>query len=214
MNKLDFIPSQEMNQTVHHALHVEPDSTHRLIVLIPDGLDFHAATPRVWELANNTRMHVQLLGLVKDVVEELSLHRSLVTMAALIQDGRIHTEAKTEIGTNWLDLVKCNYRAGDMIVCFAEQRTGLLHRPLSQMIQSRWNAPLYIMSGLCPQERTRTNWLNQFWAWSGSIGIIAVSALFQIRITSLSQDWTQTVLLIMSVLAEIWLIWGWNSLLS
>jgi hypothetical protein len=48
----------------------------------------------------------------------------------------------------------------------------------------------------------------------GSIGIIAGSALLQIRITSLSQDWAQTTLLILSVIGEAWLIWGWNSLFS
>jgi hypothetical protein len=159
-------------------------------------------------------MHVQLLGLCKDAAEEPSLHRSLVTMSALIHDGRITAQAKTEIGTNWLDIVKCNYRCGDLIVCFAEQRTGLLQRPLSEIIQARWDAPVYILSGLYSQQRTGASRLNQFLGWFGSIGIIVVSFFLQIRITSLSQDWTQTVLLILSVVGEAWLIWGWNSLLS
>jgi len=214
MNKLDLIPSQETDLMIDHGSFVHPESAGRLIVLIPADLDFHTAARRIWELANATGMHVQLLGLCNDATEEPSLHRALVTMAALIHDGRISTEAKTEIGTNWLNFVKHHYKRGDMIVCFAEQQGGLLHRPLNQMIRSRLDAPMYIMSGLCIEDGSRRNWRTELLAWSGAIGIILGSSLFQIRISSQSQDWTQTVLLILSVIAEAWLIWGWNSLLS
>jgi hypothetical protein len=190
------------------------EAARRLIVLIPADSDYNAVTHRVWELANTTGTHIQLLSLCKDAAQEPSLRRGLVTMAALVQDGKISAEAKVEIGTNWVDAVKRNYQTGDMIVCFAEQRVGLLHRPLNQILHSNLNAPVYILSGLYPQNLSRSNWFSQLLAWIGSIGIIAGSSILQIRIISLPQDWAQTTLLIISVMVEIWLIGGWNSLFS
>ena len=219
MNKLDLHPRTVTfnaktltpgNDSVNTSL----ENACRLIVLIPADSDYNAATRRVWELATATAKQVLFLGLCRDTVQEPSLRRQLVTISALVGDGRVRTESKVEIGTDWVEAVKRNYQAGDMIVCFAGHRTGLWHRPLSQILKSNFKAPVYLLSGLPPQSLPQPNWLSQTMAWLGSIGIIIVSAFLQIRITSLPQDWGQTTLLILSVIGEVWLIWGWNSLFS
>jgi hypothetical protein len=108
------------------------------------------------------------------------------------QDARVSAQAKVEIGTNWVEAVKRNYQAGDMIVCFAEQRAGLLHKPLSQILESNLKVPLYILSGLSPLEPSVSSWVPQAAAWAGSIGVIAGAFLLQSRIVLMPQDWTQT----------------------
>lgn len=186
----------------------------RLIVLIPGDANYALATKRIWKLAMTTGMPIQLIGLCKDLSQEPSLRRELVTMAALIRDGRVCTEAKVEIGTNWVDLVKHNYQPGDMIVCFSEVRAGLFHKPLSQILQSNLKMPVYILTGLVPENPSQSNWLSQILVWTGSLGIIIGSSLLQFQITALPQNWAQTAAMILSVMGEIWLIWGWNSLFS
>lgn len=185
-----------------------------LIVLVPADLDYTTATRRIWELAHAQCAGVQFLGLCQDPVQELGLRRQLVTMSALVGDGKVPTEAKVEIGTNWVDVVKRHYRAGDMIVCFAEQRAGLFHRPLSQVLESNLSAPVYILPSLSPASASRTNWLAQGMGWVGSFGIMAGFFWLQVKISQLPQDAAQTVLLILSVAVEIWLIWLWNSLFT
>src|SRR5689334_9459118 len=128
---------------------VKPAS--RLMILIPADVDYALVMKRVWELAMATGMHIQFISLCRDLSEEPRLRRELVTMSALIRDGRVCVEAKVEIGTSWVDVVKNNYQPGDMIVCFAEQNIGLFHRPLSQILQANMKAPIYILSGLAPQ---------------------------------------------------------------
>lgn len=188
---------------------------HRLIVLVPDAdLDYAAATRRVWELANNMGAHIQFIGLCKDEIQESSLRRQLVTMSAMVQDGNVSAEAKVEFGNNWVNVVKSNWQAGDVIVCFAEQRAGLLYRPLSQILQSNLDIPMYILSGLYPQNLSRFNKSSIIVVWMGFIGIMGGSFILQLRIISLPPDWAQTTLLILSVLAELWLIWVWNNLFS
>jgi hypothetical protein len=171
-------------------------------------------TRQIWELANSTSTSVQLLSLCKDVLEEPALRRGLATMCALIQEAGVSAETKVEIANNWVDVIKRNYRRGDLIVCFAEQRAGLLQRPLSQLLQSSLNVQVYVLSSLDTQTLPQAKWFTQIMAWTGSVGIIVGSLLLQIRITTFPQDWAQTTLMILSVLGEVWLIWVWNSLFS
>ena len=184
----------------------------RLIVLVPADIDHSLATKRLWEIAVTMGMNVQLISLCKDLSQEPSMRRELVTMSALMRDGRVCAEAKVEIGMSWVEVVKRNLQSGDMIVCFAEQRAGLTHKPLSQILQSNLNVPVYILSGLSPQNPSPFLWRSQVMAWLGSISILVGAFLLQIRIVALPGNGTQTTLLVLSVIAEAWLIGTWNSL--
>jgi hypothetical protein len=136
-------------------------------------------------------------------------------MTAMIQDGNVEAEARVAFGNNWVDIVKSNWQTGDVIVCFAEQRAGLLYKPLSQILQSNLNIPVYILSNLYPQNPSRFNGRSLLITlWAGISCIVAGSFLLQIRIVSLPPNWAQTALLILSVIAEFWLIWFWNNLFS
>ena len=182
----------------------------RLIVLVPADSDYGATARRIWALAVTTCRHVLLLSLCKDSLEEPSLRRQLILMSALVGDIRIPTEAKVEIGANWVDAVKRNYQSGDIIVCFAEHHAGLFQKSLNQILEAYVDAPVYILSGLYTREYSSSNWVIQAIAWTGSIGIIAGFFWLQSRISSLPNDWTETTLLILAVIFEFWLLWIWN----
>jgi len=210
MNKLDVSPPA---LTVSPASFPNPEPVRRLIVLVPSlEADLFLVTHSVWELANTTDAHVQFLGLYSDPSQEPSLRRELVTMSAMVNDGRVSAEADAIFGKNWVDVVKTRYQAGDMVVCFAEQRVGLSRKPLSQILQSELNVPLYILSDLYPQNDSHSNWTSQIAVWAGSIAIILGFLVFQAKIDHLAKDWSLTVLLLLSIPFEIWLILVWNSL--
>lgn len=217
MNKLNFpYPSYDVaadSLTLPGVpVNTSLELARRLIILVPPDCDYNSVIHRVWKLAKASESHVQLLGLCKEEAQEPSLRRGLVTMASLLQDGNVSAELNVEFGANWVEAVKRNSREGDMIVCFAEQRAGLLQRPLSQILQSNLKNPIYILSSLSLPNPPRSHWLSQMKGWLGSLAIIVIAFLFQIQITSLPQDWIQTTLLILSVIAETWLIGVWNSL--
>jgi hypothetical protein len=167
-------------------------------------------THRISELASKCNANVLFLGLFSDAGHELSLRRELATLSALLAGSGVSAEVKVEFGTNWMDIVRENYQAGDMIVCLAEQHVGLLHRPLSQILKSRFRGPVYIFSNLYPKNHNQSNWLSQIIAWTGFLGIIAGTFLLQVQILSMPGNWAQTTLLILTVIAEFWLIWIWN----
>ena len=211
MTKIDIIPSA--HATVPTSLS-ELELARRLIVLIPDmELDHIPAMGRIWELANAQHAHVLLLSLCKDAKQESSLRRSLITMSAMVQDGYIPAEVKVEMRTNWVDIVKRIYEPGDMIVCFAEQRAGVLQKPLSQILQSDLKIPVYVLSGLY-QPKPRWSLLSQITAWMGFLGILAGFFVLQINIIQSSKGGLESILLILSLIPEYWLIIFWNSLLG
>ena len=208
MTTLDSIPP---SSTSFPASISEYEPARRLVVLVPNlESDYIPAIHRIWELANAQRANVQFLGLCEDTRQELSLRRVLAIISNMMQDGQVSTEAKVEIGANWVDIVKRNYRRGDIIVCFAGQRVGLLHRPLSQTLESNLNFPVYILSGFYPQKR-KPNRLSQVIVWLGSVGIIIGFCILQLKIDQLPKGWFQNALLIFSIIPELWLVWVCNS---
>jgi hypothetical protein len=156
-------------------------------------------------------MHVQLLAVCKDAAEEQSIQRQLITMASLLQNGDLCVETRVVVGTNWVTAVKNVYEQGDSIVCFAEQRAGLLQRPLSQILASNINATFYILSTPITQI-SRSNPYSEIISWLGFIAIILGFGVLQTIILQLSESSLQSMLLILSILPEFWLIWLWNSL--
>jgi hypothetical protein len=211
MTKLD---TRSISLTVADGPYEVLEPARRLIVLVPPEADYGILTHRVWELAHASGSQILFLSLCADEIEESSLRRQLVTMSALVQDGKVHAAAQIEMGSNWVNAIRLHLQNGDAIVCCAEQRTGLRRKLLSPILQASLNAPMYILSGLSPQNPAQSNLLSEVLGWTGSIAIIGAAFLFQIRITSLSEAWLQSPMLILSMLGEIWLIWSWNRLLG
>lgn len=187
----------------------DSECVRRLIVLVPADIDFSAATQQIWRLANATGRPIQLFGLCKETIEESRLRRGLISMSSLLQNGKIPVEVKVEVGTDWMDTLKNSYETGDMIVCFAEQQAGLLHKPLSQILESNLKATVYILSNSAPQ-KFNSNRLSQISTWLGIIVVIAGFAMLQAKIVQLPEGWLQNTLLILSVIPEFWLILVWD----
>lgn len=212
MNKLDSTPP---SLTFSIASHSDPQPAHRLIVLVPESeVDTTETARKIWELANALKCHVQFIGLSKDTVREPGLRRQLVILSALVRDDWVHVESKIEFGSNWLKVVECNWRKGDVIACFEEQQTGFARKPLGRVLESNLNTTIHVLSGFQYPERSRSDWLRNVMAWAGSLGIIAGFFWMQVKITQLPEDWVHTALMYLSIPIEVGLIWGWNALFS
>lgn len=207
------LESKQQLSTISSASQLDLEPARRLIVLIPSlEIDFTAVTSRVWELANTTGAHVQFLGLYSDATQEPRSRRELVTMSAMVRADKVSAEADVIFGEDWVDVVKTHFQPGDMVVCFAEQRVGSSHKPLSEVLQSDLDIPLYVLSGLYEQNDSRSNWLAQTVVWIGSILIIFGFFILQVRIDHLGKDWVHILLLLLSIPFEVGMIWAWNSL--
>ena len=210
MSRLDTIPPP---LTLSPASSSEPEADRRLIVLIPDAeTNYIPAIRRIWELANAQGARIQFLGLCKDAAEEPAFRRQLVTLSALAQNGRVTAEVRIEFGNNWLKAVKSNWEKGDMVVCFSDERSGFLQKPLRQILESNLHATVYVFPEFRSLDYSRVNRLSQAVAWAGSIGIIGGFFWAQMKLTQLPQDWAHTTLLYLSLFVEVVVILLWNSL--
>jgi len=198
--------------TIPIASQPDPEPARRLIVLVPSlEADLTAVTQRVWELANATGAHIKFISLCNDATQEPSLRRGLATISAMVKAGNVSAESEVVAGKNWVEAVKIRRQTGDMVVCCAEQRAGLMQRPLTQILQSDLDMPLYILSGLYPQNDLHSSWLTQTFAWIGFFAIILGFFMLQIKIDQLAKAWT-IILQLLTTAIEFWLIWAWNNL--
>jgi hypothetical protein len=210
MNRTDVSPTALIASPASY-----PDyrPARRLIVLVPEFLEDSSITAgKIWELAKALEGHVLFIGLCKDAALEPSLRRQFVFLSAMVSDGFVSVETKIEVGGNWLKVIKSNWRDGDVLVCFAGQYTGLMHRPLSQLISSNLKLNVFVLDDLFSTNSHRPNWLSPIMAWVGSISIIAVFFWAQVQINHLPEVWAQNVLMYLSIPLEVGLIWGWNTL--
>ena len=201
---------QALNASVFPAEGVA--TAHRLLVLIPDA-DFNLAlvASRAWEIASASGAQVRFLGMCEDVLQESSLRRKLATLSALVNEGGVRADTEIITGSDWIGAVRSRRQANDMLVCLAEQRAGLLQRPLSQILTSDLDVPLTILSGLTQPVSERPKWQSQVAVWTGLFAIIIGFFLLQMRIYQTAGGWA-TVLMLGSLAVEYWLIWLWNSL--
>ena len=210
MNKLDVSPP---TLTISPASFSDPQPVRRLIVLVPESEVDSALTARkVWELANALESRVQFIGLSKDAEHEPAVRRQIVTLSAIVESDKISVESKIEIGNDWLNAVKSEWHEGDVIVCYAEQRSGLTRRPLSQILESNLNATVYVLGGFHQEVQVRSSWIFNTFAWAGSIGIILGFLWLQSKLGQFSTDWAYSTLLYISLFAEAGSIWAWNNL--
>lgn len=213
MTKLDSI-TQPSSLALPTASHLDLGPGRRLIVLIPDAeSDNFNVTRRIWEIASSLGLDVLLLSLCSDL-EEAQLRRKLVTMAAIIRDGRVSTEIMIQNGNDWIGQVKNIWRKGDVVACYAGQKVGLWRKSLDQILRSSLQAPIYILSDFHPVKNSRSTFLPQVFSWTGSLAIIGGFLWAELKITQLPQDWTHTLLLYICIFAEIGLIWIWNSIFT
>ena len=214
MNKLNLrAPSFTNLPTVGSVSTIETieKRPRRLIVLISPEMDCASLTRRLCKLAAETNSDIQLLGRYKDSTQELALHRELIMAAALIREAKVYVESSLETGTDWLAAVKRNYQVGDIIVCISDQSVGIRRKPLSQILESAFKVPVYILTTTKPMQPP-SSLRAQVVAWSGLVGIIVGFFILQAQIIGLPDNGSKTVLSILILIPELFSIMFWNSL--
>ena len=184
---------------------------HRLVVLIPNlDVDEAELAREIWRLAFPPELAVLLLGLCQNVTEEPRARRRLVTIAALTRDQRVPVKVQLEFGRNWIGKLKAVLEAGDIVVCHAEQRTGIWRQPL-ELALARLNIPMLSLKGFISPIYKSSSFLRESVFWLVSIAVLFVFFLFQIQILRISEEWVRDTVLSLSVLIEFGLVWVWSS---
>jgi hypothetical protein len=185
----------------------------RLVVLIPNlDVDETAIARKIWDLAFPARLSVLLLGLCPNLPEESNVRRRLITIAALIREPRISVEMQLGFGRNWAKSLKNVLHFGDVIICPANQQTGILLQPLDVAL-ANLGFPIITLEGFQSQiRRPLLHFIQESIFWMISLAVIFIFFWFQIRISRISEEWARNALLSLTVMIEFGLIGIWNNL--
>jgi len=187
----------------------------RLVILVPgQGLEAPALTQ--W-LASPVSLHqpsILFLSVVQSLNEEPCARLQLLDLTALTSGFPIKVESELIMGKSWVDAV-CEVRQpGDLVVCHAGQTISVpdaARYPLSVALSNRLDAPVLVLTGLYRESlhHPRTRATEAAW-WGVALALVAAFGVPQAWISQHVMGWAHQILLILSVLAEVGLLWIWN----
>ncbi len=215
MNRIDMqIPTAVSPAKVNFA----PTTTvQRLVMVLFEAEEEALLARRIMDLITPRNLAVLLIGVAPNPTGEAQLRRSLARLAGFLREhssaaGRV--EFRIEAGRDWIAGLRTIVRPGDMIGCYSEQTVGVMERPLCDVLSSDIGLPVYAFSGLRAARKHPRKRLSQAASWLASLASIGGFLLLQARIVIAAQGWLQTVLLLMTLGAEVGLLWFVNSLLA
>lgn len=189
-------------------------SIRRLIVLVPDlEVDQAELARQIWELASPPGLAVLFFSLCTDISNESHMNRRLIALAAMTREPRVHVETRLEFGRNWIHAIRKIFSPGDIVVCPAEQSLGWRRKPLGQILEAA-HVPVWTLSGFYSLTPRTRNWLVELIFWVVSIAIMLGFFWLQTQVVNFSNSWAQNIFLILSVFAEVGLLWGWHAVSS
>lgn len=207
----------------------EPDGliTSRLVVVMLEPDEEATLAGRILMLAGKDCRNVLLVGVCPDALRQTELRRRLVTIAAFLREqtlpGTTRTarseeelcvEVRIEHGKDWIQRIRMTLQPGDTLACYEGQEAAKPRRQLCDILSSNLESPIYVFSQLTPPQSSHRTLLSQATSWLGSLAGIGTFFLLQVRIVTVIQGGTQTVLLILTLFAEVSVIWIWNSLFT
>jgi len=189
----------------------------RLVVLAP-GQGLEALALAQW-LASPVSLHrpsILFLSVVQSLNEEPCARVQLSDLTALTSGFPVKVESELILGKNWVDAVCEVWQPGDLVICYAEQTisiSGAARYPLWVALSNRLDASVFALTGFCRESlrRPRTRATEAVW-WGVALALVAARAagVLQAWISQHVIGWAHQILLILSVLAEIGLLWIWN----
>jgi hypothetical protein len=168
----------------------------------------------VWALAQQRVLPILFLGMCHTPAAEFVVRRRLVNLAALTRDREVLVETKFKFDQDWLRVIREFWRAGDLLVCHTELSApawGFKHRPLSQVLVSTFEAPVYLLHGFYPNVSQRWTGQSKSWRVLGmSLFSLIIFFGIQVWVDQQTTGWLNTFLLSGLVLSELGLVWFWH----
>ncbi len=186
----------------------------KLLVVLSGVSEPAALAGRILAQARSGDQPVLLIGVASTIDAETDLHRRLVPVEAFIASQGHQVEIKTESGRDWLERVRREFASSDIVACYEHDGFGGRREPLSDVLARGLQAPVRDLTDFLRRAAGRRPILPQAAAWAGSILLIVGFLALQAKIVLEMQGWPQNVSLLMTIVAEVGLIWLWNSLLG
>jgi len=187
----------------------------RLVILVPgQGLEAPALAQWLASPVSLQRPSILFLSVVQSLNEEPCARLQLSDLIALTSGFPVKVESDLILGRNWVDAVCEVWQPGDSVICYAEQTisiSGAARYPLWVALSNRLDASVFALTGFYRESlrRPRTRATEVAW-WGVALALVAAFGVLQAWISQHVIGWAHQILLILSVLAEVGLLWIWN----
>jgi len=187
----------------------------RLVVLIPDlEVDEATLSRKIYALAQDHKLDVLLVSLVDDPGNEFHALRRITSIAAIIRDAWVHVETQVVFGHNWLKALKPILQPGDMIICSEGQTTPyrlLQRKPLDLALAMALHHPVNVIPDYFEEQRSLwPNWIKRLPYWLGVAAILVGFFFIETDVNHMVRDWAGQFTLLLLVLVEVGIIFGWT----
>jgi hypothetical protein len=188
----------------------------RLIVLVPDGVaDNLELARKIHWMAMRDRQEVLYIAFADKEDKVLSITRGLATIKAITSNNWLVVHSMIVPANHWLQSLLDLYSPGDTIVCHAGQvvRAGYFRKiPLEQYLRSAHGATVICLEGFYNLQKVPVNhWLAGLLFWVGLLMILFVFGLLEFQIDLVVAGSVRTLMFLVIVLLEFWLVWAWNN---
>jgi hypothetical protein len=169
---------------------------------------------RIAGLALPKNLTVLFLAVIESDRQEPATRLRLVNLSSSLKAFSVNCETKLVSGGNWIGAVQEVWRAGDQIVCLAEQ-TVLDNKMkkilLSNALSINLKVPVIVISGLYSEmQPIQGNRLSELKWWGVALMIIIVLGGIMFTISQMTSGRIENGLLLSAFLIAIIMIWFWN----
>lgn len=185
----------------------------RLLFLVSSDMDYASMMGSIWNMAAKSDLPILFLGLAGNASQEQEIHRGVTALSNLMRDGGFSVDVKIEREGNWLAVIQSLYHPGDVIVYSPNQRTNHGWQTLDQKLKSNLGTDVVVLCNTSALQHGPHHFSEAF-TWLGFIGVIIGFGVLQVKIVDVSKDALQSILLILSIIPELWLLWVWNGLIQ
>lgn len=182
----------------------------RLIVILPDGdIDMVSLPRRIWNLAAPDRRQVLLMIRPCREENEYDARLNLITLAAVIRDPHVVVQTQLVLGQSIEQAARQCVQPDDVFVCFEGHQVHRFfqkHR-LAEVLAQKTQHPIYTLKGTVSEKVTplSAHLIDLLFLLLCMLSLIAFFAL-EVWIDQNSAGAIQTILQILAVMAEIWVI--------
>jgi hypothetical protein len=191
----------------------------RLIVLIPPQICNEADFSKyIYKLASANNSDVLLIMVVSNYEDETIGRLRVSTISAYLSSFSLKVETQIIWGKSWINSIEQIIHPGDAIVCPTElivKTRVVFHKPLSDHLVNKLNAPVNTYTGFVNQVHT-SPWeiLKKLGYWVGIILIIVGFFYIETTVDKSVLGWVNNFIEIMLIIVEVGALYLWSSLVG
>lgn len=182
----------------------------RLVVILPDAnIDYFTLPRRIWNLASPDRRQVLLMLRPGREENESHARMTLTTLAAIIRDSSVTVQTQLVLGQPLVKAACQVAQPEDVLVCFEEHQVSgfLKKRWLAEVLAQTAQRPIYTLKGSVSEiVNPISARLVDFLLLAACLISLVVFFMLEVWIARSSTGSLQTVLQILAVCVEAWVI--------